>query len=189
MSPLGMGTVAGENITGTLQFDQGVAATLLLLRFAATDSVAHSTEWYGTEGRLIYNYKSDAAWWLPHPHFLPDGEHDRWQRLEPIYPDGYTPDGAERPDDYSFVDEYVRALDEDRDHWSGGDNAVHIMEIMMGIFEAMAYRRHVDLPQAQRDHPLLRWRREQGLDGPASMPRAYRDWAAVEDTRIQSARD
>ena len=188
MSPSGMGTVAGENITATLQFDHSVAATLLLHRLPANDSMAHVVEWYGTEGRLLYNYKLATSWWLPHPHFLPDGERDQWQRLEPVYPDGYDPDSGVWPDEFSYVEEYVRALDEDRDHWCGGDNAVHIMEIMMGVFESVAYRRQVDLPQPHRDHPLLRWRGEHGLDAPAAMPRPYREWAAAEDARIRSTR-
>ena len=108
--------------------------------------------------------------------------------MEPVYPDGYDPDSGVWPDEFSYVEEYVRALDEDRDHWCGGDNAVHIMEIMMGVFEAVAYRRQVDLPQPHRDHPLLRWRGEHGLDDPAAMPRPYREWAAAEDARIRSTR-
>ena len=42
------------------------------------------------------------------------------------------------------------------------------------------------LPQAERSHPLLRWRAEHGLapPDPNSMPRAYYDWLEAEDRRI-----
>ena len=55
---------------------------------------------------------------------------------------------------------------------------------MMGIFESAAYGVRVDLPQERRDHPLLRWRSEAGLDTPEPMPRGYGEWLAVEDKRL-----
>ena len=183
-APMGMGIVAGERITVTLQFDHDVTGTLLLHRLPEVDSMAHTVEWYGTEGRLLYNYKSGGAWWLPQAHFLPDREHGSWQRLEPLYPDHYDPNGAAGPDEAWFVDEWVRALDEGRDHECSGAEGRHTMEIMMGIFESAAYGRRVDLPQPQRDHPLMRWRREHGLGDPAPMPRSYRDWLVAEDQRL-----
>ena len=54
----------------------------------------------------------------------------------------------------------------------------------MGIFESAAYGNRVDLPQQNRDNPLLRWRRENGLPPPAEMPRAYDEWLRAEDRRI-----
>ena len=58
--------------------------------------------------------------------------------------------------------------------------------IMMGLFESVAYDRRVTLPQQDRSHPLLRWRREHGLgDPPADIhPRAYNDWEVAEDERL-----
>ncbi len=87
-------------------------------------------------------------------------------------------------DDYWFVEEFVDALDEGRDHESSGAEATHVLEIIMGIFESAAHRRPVDLPQAERDHPLLRWRRENGLGDPDPMPRPYYDWLEAEDERL-----
>ncbi|MAG37191.1 MAG: hypothetical protein CL878_13235 [Dehalococcoidia bacterium] len=55
----------------------------------------------------------------------------------------------------------------------------------MGIFESAAYGRRVELPQPGRDHPLLRWRREQGLgDPPPAVSRAYPEWIVAEDRRL-----
>lgn len=60
------------------------------------------------------------------------------------------------------------------------------MEILMAVLEAAAYERTVHLPQADREHPLLRWRREHALAPPemASMPRDWVEWLAVEDVRL-----
>lgn len=59
----------------------------------------------------------------------------------------------------------------------------------MGVLEASAYQRTVQLPQATREHPLLRWRRENGLAPPEmdSMPREWMAWLEVEDRRLGRA--
>ncbi len=181
----GMGTVACEHITATLQFDANVTATLLQHRFGKVDSTAYTMQVYGTEGRI--SWKNSTAAWLPQPHFLPDGQHDNWQPLEPIHPEGYDPSSGAGEEEYWYVDDYVRALDEGRDHTCSGDEALHTIEIMMGIFESAAYGIRVDLPQERRDHPLLRWRTEAGLGAPASMPRGYGEWLAAEDKRLGRA--
>ena len=86
--------------------------------------------------------------------------------------------------EYWYVDEYVAALDEGRDHECSGTTGLHVVEIMMGLFESAAYGRRISLPQEDRSQPLLRWRREHGLAEPAPMPRDYYEWAAVEDERL-----
>lgn len=160
----GMGVVAGERLTATLHFDNGASATLLQHAFPRTDAAAYAMEIFGTEGRLFW--KRSGAWWLAQPHFVPDGEHDRWQPLPLDSLDHFDPAKVE-PDDYWFVEEYVQALDQGRDHECSGEAALHVLEIMMGIFESAAYGKRVALPQVRRDHPLLRWRSEAGLGRPA----------------------
>ncbi len=181
-SPGGMGTIACEHITATLQFDNNVTGTLLQHRFDRMDSAAYAMELYGAEGRLFW--KSSGAWLLPQPHFLPDEEHSKWQQLAPIYPEHYDPKKGASQDDYWFVEEYVRALDEDRDHECSGSEGRHVLEIMMGIFESAAYGVRVDLPQTRRDHPLRRWRAEAGLDEQENMPRPYGEWLSAEYRRL-----
>ncbi len=183
-SPSGMGTIAGEYITATLQYEGNVTGTLLQHRFDKMDTAAYSMELYGTEGRLFW--KSGGAWWLPHPHYLPDGTNDRWEALELIYPEHYDVKSGAAEADYWFVEEYVRALDENREHECSGTAGRHIIEMMMGIFESAAYGRRVELPQTDRRHPLLRWREEAGLEPPAEMPRGYGEWLALESERIAS---
>ena len=90
-------------------------------------------------------------------------------------------------EEHWYVDDYVSALDEGREHECNGAVGLHVVEIMMGLFESVAYGRRVSLPQQDRSHPLLRWRREHGLDDPPSMPRPYNDWLAVEDERLAAS--
>ena len=185
-----MGTIAGEHLTATLHFDGNLTGSLLQHRFQEVDTAGHAMELYGTEGRLFWSARGGSqigAWWLPQPHYVPGGERDRWQPLESADPEGYDPDSPVVPAEYAFVEEYVNALDEGRDHESSGSEARHVLEIMMGIFESAAYDRRVKLPQQRRDHPLMRWRREHGLEAPASMPRDYVEWLAAEDMRLGRA--
>ena len=181
-SPSGMGTIACEHITAALQFDNNVSGTLLQHRFDRMDTTAYAMELYGTEGRLFW--KNGNAWWLPQPHFLPDGTHDRWEALPLVYLEHYDPEKGAAEEDYRFVDEYVQALDEGRTHECSGYEGRHVLEVLMGIFESAAYGLRVNLPQANREHPLLRWRREAGLEPPAPMPRGYGDWLAMEFKRL-----
>ena len=101
-----------------------------------------------------------------------------------MYPEHYDPASGADSDDYWFVEEYVRALDENRDHECSGGEGRHVLEIMMGIFESAVHGKRVELPQSRRDHPLLRWRREAGLDDPSPMPRPYNEWLEAEDHRL-----
>ena len=181
-SPLGMGTIAGEYITATLHFDDNVTAGLLQHRLSGNNLNASAIEFFGTEGRLLY--RGGAAWWLPQPHFLPDGEHDAWEPLEPIYPEHYDLESPAAVDEYCYVDEYVQALDAGRQPECSGAEGLHVLEILMGIFESGAYGRRVELPQADRRHPLLRWRRECGLSDPQSVPRDHVQWLVEEDRRL-----
>jgi predicted dehydrogenase len=173
-APSGMGTIAGEHITATFQFDSDVTGTLLHDQFEPINAAGTIMELYGSEGRLFRH--TDSAWWLPQPHFIPTGTHSRWEALAPIYPEHYNPKQGASPDDYWFVDEYVHALDEGRAHECSGSEARHVIEVMMGVFESSAYGIRVDLPQENRDHPLLRWRKEADLGVPDAMPRAYGEW-------------
>ncbi len=182
-APAGMGTVAGEYVTATLQFEGNVTGTLLQHRFPKVDTDAYVMELYGTEGRLLWS-ELKGAWWLPTPHFVPDGINDQWQPLTAIYPTHFDPETGADADDYCFVDAYVNALDENRDHQSNGEAGRHVIEILMAIFESAVYGRRVDLPQKNREHPLLHWRAEAGLGEIAQMPRDYGTWLALENKRL-----
>tara|TARA_B100000809_G_scaffold223364_1_gene232858 strand:- start:767 stop:1909 length:1143 start_codon:yes stop_codon:yes gene_type:complete len=175
-SPSGMGTIACEHLTATLQFDNDVTATLLQHRFDKMDTSAYVMEIYGSEGRLFW--KGNNAWWLPQPHYLPSGQ--QWEVLDLVFPDHYKSDNQSDPSDYCFVDDYVRALDEDDEHECSGYQGRHVLEIMMGIFESATGGRRVVLPQQDRDHPLLRWRDEVGLGDLEPLPRDYGNWLSTQ---------
>ncbi|HJP29442.1 MAG TPA: Gfo/Idh/MocA family oxidoreductase [Candidatus Latescibacteria bacterium] len=178
----GMGWVAGEHITANLTFAGNVTGVLLQHRLPKVDSTAYCLEIYGTQGRLFW--RGSGAWHLPVPHEVPADEEACWRHLEDIIPEHYDTSGAATEADYNYADEYVRALDEGRDHLCSGGEGRHVMEVLMAILEAGARRRGVDLPQSDRRHPLTVWREEAGLEAPQDMPRPYHEWLAAEDHRL-----
>ncbi len=181
-SPSGMGTIAGEYITATMQYEGNITGTLLQHRFNKMDTGAYSMELYGTEGRLMW--KTGSAYYLPTPHYIPDGTNDKWESLDLIFPEHYDPNSSASEMDYWFVEDYVNALDEERPPVCSGYEGRHVIEMMMGIFESAAYGERVKLPQTDRSHPLLRWREEEGLGSPPKMPRGYGEWLNLESKRI-----
>ena len=78
----------------------------------------------------------------------------------------------------------MNALDENREHESNGEEGRHVIEILMGIFESAVYGTRVELPQKNREHPLLRWRAEASLGEIRDMPRDYGTWLSLEDERL-----
>jgi len=182
-SPAGMGTVTGEYVTASLQFDDNVTGTLIQQRFPRVESDAYVLELYGTEGRLFWS-ELKGAWQLSTPHYIPDGTHDQWEKLTPIFPEHYDNTSGADADDYCMVDEYVNALDQDREHECNGEEGRHVLEILMGIFESAIYGSRVELPQENREHPLIQWRNENGLGTPEEMPRDYGTWLSVETERL-----
>lgn len=181
MSPSGMGTIVGENITASFVFQSGVTGTLTQHRFPKVDSRATHVEFFGTEGRLYWCNAS--AYWLPDPHVRPGEKHVAWEALTPQLPP-LGDLGQAALDDVLFVDEYVNALDEGRPHASSGEAGTHVLEILMGVFESSAYGGRIDLPQAERDHPLIRWRDEAEVGAAPDVPRPYPEWLEAEDRRL-----
>ena len=174
-SPSGMGTIAGQQITATLEFDEMLTGTLHQHMFPRIEGNALGFEIAGTEGRLRWHY--DGSWIQPVPWALPS--HARWEALPQQQPPAPLPDGVS-DGEYWYVDDYVNALDAGGSHPSDGHRGRHIIEIILAIFESGAYRGPVTLPQAERDHPLLRLRHEAGLGDPDPAPRAYPEWLAVQ---------
>ena len=180
MAPGGMGVVAGERLTAVLEFADSVSGVLLQHRLPKVDSAAYMMEVYGTEGRLFW--KSSGLWWLPVPHFVPGGP--AWEPVELELLPGFVPGGPADEADYAYADEYVRALDEGRDHPCSGQAARQVLEIMMGIFESAVTGCRVELPQQDRRQPLRRWREEAGLPTPVAGRREYGSWLEGEDRRL-----
>lgn len=177
-APAGMGIIAGQQITATLEFDEMLTGNLHQHMFPGIQREALGFEIAGTEGRIRWHY--DGAWIQPVPWALPGKS--GWEPLPEQQPPEPLPETVS-PGEYWYVDDYVRALDTDSSHPSNGYRGRHIIEIILAIFESGAYRKPVNLPQVERDHPLLRLRHESGLDDPDPGPRKYLDWLSVQSKK------
>ena len=182
VAPHGMGLLAGEHLTGLLEFKQGLTGELRCQRYPQVSSNVMHIVVYGTAGRLLW--QNDRAWRLPTPHFLPDGEHDAWEPLPTTPPEHYRSGGHAAVGDFAYVDEFITALDENRDHECSGAVALQVVEVMMGMFESAVTGRRVELPQTHREHPLRRWLHQHGRQDPEPGPREYAAWLAAEDERL-----
>ncbi|MDE2815440.1 MAG: hypothetical protein OXM03_05140 [Chloroflexota bacterium] len=82
---------------------------------------------------------------------LPDGKHDAWQPLEAETPARFDPNGGADLNDYRFVEKFVAALDDGRDHETSDAEATRTLEIIMGSFESPAYGHNMFSPAIERD--------------------------------------
>ncbi len=185
-SAQGMGVIAGEKITALLEFETGITAVLLQHRFDKINSMAHGIQIMGSNGHIRWNIR--RAWIMPEPHPDPGDLDCKWQ---PIDLGSYLPElpaippEAKRPvEEYAYVDEYVSALDEERDHTCSGDEGRHVLEVIMAIFEAATTGITVGLPQTKRTHPLLEFAGLPNIGDLPAVARPYLEWLVVEDRRI-----
>ena len=176
----GMGYVVGEDITAGIEFSRGVQGVHLQQRFSSVDSRAFRVEFAGSEGRLLW--RTDEAWFLPDAHYIPGDT--EWQRLPISMPLGFDPSGVANEAEYSYVDDYVCALDSETEHECSGAEGLHVLEVLLGIFESAATGTRVALPQTDRTHPLVRWLRLAGMEMPKAGPRSYGKWLREEDRRL-----
>ena len=177
----GMGLVVGEDITAILEFDNGTHGIHLQHRYEKVEMDAYKVEFSGSEGRIIW--RTNEAWWLPAPHYMPKRERC-WEPLPLLLPPGYESDSDVDEADLSFVDEFVNALDQGRFHCCGVDEGIHVLEIILAIFESIATGVQVSLPQIDRTHPLEEWLKRIGKPYPRPTHRDYGSWIKSEDQRL-----
>jgi hypothetical protein len=78
--------------------------------------------------------------------------------------------------DLWMADEWVRALDEGRDHVINAAVGANTMEMIHGAYRSHAEGRRIELPQESRDHPLAAWLAREGRPEPPPAPADYKDW-------------
>ncbi len=189
-APMGMGIIAGENITALLEFENGTCATLLQHRFDRIHLGAHVVEVYGSEGRLLW--RPHESFWLPTPDIPPGPYRDHlpvdnahWEPLPPVIPENWCSGMACELNEFSYVDEYVNALDDGRPHPCSGEDGRHVLEIINAIYWSAIGGTRVALTEMPRSHPLTQFRLDHGLEAePDPAPRPYQEWLAAEDKRL-----
>ncbi len=180
--PYGYGLVAGQHLTCLFELEGGCYLVNEEHERADIDSGSIRFEISGTEGALALDhalpttvYRTSAAHWHP--------TRTRWDEVH-LSPAEREIDGHDFTDpdvqdaDLWMVDEWVRALDEGRDHVISAQVGASTMEMIHGAYASHATGLRIDLPQADRRHPLATWRDAAGVQVPTQAPEEYRDWIA-----------
>jgi predicted dehydrogenase len=173
IGPSASGWIAGENISAIYEFKGGLTAFAEL----------HRRREFGWT--LIKIYGSDGALCLHNSGrgylYIRRGRDDRFTRTDEynwesyelsdtdriLYGVDYHADHRDEPlfraGDLWMNEETVRALDEDRPHECSGEEALGVLDMMIGAWESHFTGRRVDLPMTRDYHPLLKVRADAGL--------------------------
>jgi hypothetical protein len=124
-----------------------------------------TVELIGTEGVLfLYSMGEHMDAFLHRGPWVPPGRLERVEApARDIAPGPYAAAAAGVRQHVAMVEELVAAIEEGREHRSGGADARWALEMIHGTFES--HRRggaRVPLPLAHRDHPLERWLNDEG---------------------------
>ncbi len=181
--PGGFGLVAGEHVLLAAGMSDGSLITLCH-RHLGQPAAEHSRVLVrGSEGQLgLFS----GGLYLSRQTVVGPGV--SWERVQLPPEDERVPaavSGAQSADLW-FAHEFVRALDEGRQHPSSGREAALGLEVIMGALASHFERggARVSLPNADRAHPLRRARAAEGLADPAPAPEAFDDWLAAEIGRL-----
>jgi predicted dehydrogenase len=182
VAPNGMGLIVGEDITALFEFENGTHGVHLQHHYKQIEMDAYKIEFSGSDGRIIW--RMNEAWWLPTQHYSP-GREFAWERLPMSFPTGYDANSGVDESDLSFVDEFVDALDHGRPHCCGIEEGIHVLEIIMAIFDSIANGTQIELPQLDRTHPLDRWLNRVERSHPKPTYRDYGSWLRSECQRLE----
>ena len=151
-APMGMGIVAGENITALLEFENGVCATLLQHRFERIDLSAHVVEIYGTEGRLLW--RPHGAFWLPTPNIppgpniaTPPYDNAHWEALPLTPPTAWPATDACNVDEFGFVEQYVAAVRDESGMFDPSDSSSVVPPMAVAAFSLRGVLDDLGIPR------------------------------------------
>jgi predicted dehydrogenase len=183
-APYGYGLVAGEHLTCLYDMEGSVYLIDEDHYRPEVDSSTDRIEFVGTDGALALEYHQPGRVRLSHsetPHWHP--AQGAWDEI--TVPEAESSiaglgvlDPTVRGEDIWLVEEWVRALDEGREHVVNAAVGAGTMEMIFGAYASHAEGRRVDLPQVDRSHPLERWLTREGRPLPPPAPPDYAAWIA-----------
>lgn len=177
--PYGYGLTAGQNITCLCDLAGGYLINEDHYR-REVDSSTIRFEVVGTEGALALDHAIPlAVYHSKSPHWHP--VQTEWTAVPLSEAErsaaGYDFEAPEVSGmDLWMVEEWVRALDEGRPHTIDATVGANTMEMILGAYRSHAEGRRVELPQAERDHPLAAWLAREGRLTPPPAPAEYPAW-------------
>jgi predicted dehydrogenase len=152
----GIGPIIGNDINAQFAFSKGVVGS-----FTSRGKNQKTAGHWGLHligSKEVVRVTADVfpgVWLLKSGDFSDSGKTDQWQRLESDPTLKWTKEeksfgGANR----RLLDDWLAAIDENRDPVCSGYNGMKAVEMCMGVFEAGLNRGRVAFPLKNRKHPL-----------------------------------
>ena len=159
------GLVLGERCFASFRFKGGVHAEADFLAEAQGNDRGYGIDLIGTEGRIAVRESVSTTMFIHRgQHHLPE---QGWEQIH-IEEEDSDEEGQPRKNrgrlflQHLMIKDLIAAIEEDRDPVASGRGGVASMEMINLTWESHRCRERVYAPLTSRDHPLERWRREEG---------------------------
>ena len=168
LCPGGMGLMAAEQIVAHYFFKDGLYATSEYRPRKPIDTPrALGVDLIGTEGILSFRGHAPAQlFYYPDKVWAPQ-DAGKWQKVD-LSEEESTLYGHnfQQMNNLWLIDEMVNALNEGREHATSGRHGRMVMEMIMAVHESQRRKARVNIPLAEREHPLKLMLEEAGLPMP-----------------------
>ena len=161
------GLVLGERGHASFRFKNGIHADVQFLAQPQTNDNAYGIDIIGTEGRIAIRESVGTTM------FIHKGQHktpaEAW---EPVQLAAEDLDEQGNPRDKASIRlllqrlmlrDLVEAIEKDRDPFASGRDGRDCLEMIHATWESHRQKTRVPMPLTPREHPLERWKREEGI--------------------------
>lgn len=160
------GLVLGERCFATFRFRNGLHAEAEFLAQPRTDDRGYGIDLVGTEGRIAVRESVGTSL------FIHRGQHhlleEPWERVH-LQAEDLDEEGRQRDRGSRrlllqrlMLRDLMEAIEEGRDPFASGRDGRDCLEMIHATWESHRRRGRVYSPLTERQHPLERWRREEG---------------------------
>ena len=165
--PAFLGPIAGDSVSAMIGFDNGVRAFFDSTAGLAVEKKRPFKHLFGMmiecEKKRIQLRSPGDAYLYDAPIVLSDEQSLKWEKL--VIDDWhFSPDGKPNPQlrnklwrqvfNNTLANDLIDAIEQDRAPISGLEHALYITEVVQGVYASHFSRKRVDLPLANRIHPL-----------------------------------
>jgi predicted dehydrogenase len=155
------GWIAGDDIVAQYGFDRGITGTFESVRSDDGGGDRYfRIELGGTGGVLTFWSRPESPVAVfPGPFAGPD-RCDEWDMLRPEPLPPADAQGGMHAANQAIVRELLAAVEAGGRPLSSGDDARAALEMVVAVYASHRRQERVGLPLAEREHPLLSWRRD-----------------------------
>ena len=151
-----LGPVVGDRIHAVYGFKEGAVGHFDSMKNPDGNRGRFGLDVYGSRG--VVTIRFDAAprvYWLEDGAWAPGEDGPNWQPLPRAAEFTFPGDAAHR--NKPIVDDLIAAIEQDRRPAVSLQDGLRAQEMIQAVFESHVQRGRVDVPLAERSHPLKRW--------------------------------